>query len=86
MMEQGLASQMGDMPAQQGMGGGDAQAMVQEVVMMLMEGVDPQALLEQGVPMEVIEAAIDIILAQEQQAGTMAQPAQTPEGAGMMGM
>ena len=85
MMEQGLASQMGGMPAEQGMGG-DAQAMVQEVVMMLMEGVDPQTLLEQGVPMEVIEAAIDIILAQEQQAGTMAQPAQTDTGAGMMGM
>lgn len=86
MMEQGLASQMGGMPTRQGMGGVDAQAMVQEVVMMLMEGVDPQVLLEQGVPMEVIESAIDIILAQEQQAGTVTQPAQTNAGADMMGM
>ena len=66
-MEQGLAAQSAGQGM--GMGGqGSPEQMIQQVVQMLMEGVDPEQLVQQGVPIEVIQAAIEIIMAQEQQA------------------
>lgn len=74
-MEQGLAQQAA---------GQDMQMMVQQVVQLLMEGVAPEELLQQGVPMEVIQEAIAIIQAQEQQAMTQQAPANTEAGLAMM--
>lgn len=82
-MEQGLAAQMGGMDQ----AGGNMQAMVNDVVQMLMQGMDPEVLLQQGVPMEVIQQAIEIILAQENQQANVQQPPQTESGLAMtMGM
>lgn len=78
-MEQGLAEQLAG-PQQMG---GDMQAMVDQVVQMLMQGVDPQQLVEQGVPMEVVAMAVEIVLAQEQQMGNMQQAPQTEAGLAM---
>ena len=74
-MEQGLAQQAA---------GQDMQMMVQQVVQLLMEGVAPEDLLQQGVPMEVIQEAIAIIQAQEQQMATQQSPASTEAGLAMM--
>lgn len=74
-MEQGLAQQAA---------GQDMQMMVQQVVQLLMEGVAPEDLLQQGVPMEVIQEAIAIIQAQEQQMATQQSPASTESGLAMM--
>ena len=76
-MEQGLAAQAA------GMGQGAGPEMVQQVVQLLLEGVSPEELMQQGVPIEVIEEAIMMIQAQEQQQATMAQPAQTETGLAM---
>ena len=82
-MDQGLAQSMAP---QQGMDG-DRQAMVQQVVAMLMEGMDPEELLQQGVPMDVIEEAISILLAQEQgMSNAQAAPATEAGLAMTMGM
>ena len=74
-MEQGLAQQAA---------GQDMQMMVQQVVQLLMEGVAPEELLQQGVPMEVIQEASAIIQAQEQQMATQQSPANTESGLAMM--
>jgi len=56
--------------------------MLQQIVELLMEGVDPEELVKQGVPPELIMQAIEIIeqqmMDQEQQAS--ARPQQEPEG------
>lgn len=71
-MEQGLA-------AQQGAGQASGIAL-QDVVNMLMQGVDPEQLLQQGVPMELIREAIQLIMAQEQQAQAASTPPSTDAG------
>lgn len=55
-------------------------AQVQEVVQMLMQGADPEQLMQQGVPVEIIKEAIQIILAQEQQAQQVNTPPSTEAG------
>lgn len=81
-MEQGLAGQAADM--QQGprdMQQAQQQMIsVDEVAALLMQGVDPEELVRKGVPVQVIEQAIQMIMAQEQQAQAQQQPAQTPAG------
>lgn len=81
-MEQGLAQQS----AQQGlgMGGqGNPEQRVEEVVQMLMQGADPEELLQQGVPMEIIKTAIELIMAQEQQQATTRSVPATDSGLAM---
>lgn len=68
-MEQGLAA-----------GSASPQMAVQEVVAMLVQGADPEQLLQQGIPMEVIREAIQIIMAQEQQLQAQSQPPTTNAG------
>lgn len=81
-MEQGLAAQSAGQGM--GMGGqGNPEQMVQQVVQMLMQGANPDELLQQGVPMEVIKAAIEIIMAQEQQEANNAAPPATDGGLAM---
>lgn len=57
-----------------------SQVGVQEVVAMLMQGMDPEQLMQRGVPIEIIREAIQMIMAQEQQAQTTAQPPVTDAG------
>jgi DnaJ-domain-containing protein 1 len=54
-------------------------AMVEEVIKLLMEGVDPQQLLQQGVPQEVIEMAIAELQKMQAQQGGQPQVAQGPQ-------
>lgn len=79
-MEQGLAQTMGGM--QQGMQD-NPQALVQEVVQMLMQGVSPDEIVAQGVPMEIVRQAVEIVLAQEQQMATTQAPPATDAGLAM---
>lgn len=74
-MEQGLAAQAGQQ--------GSMDQMLQEVVAMLMQGADPEELVQQGIPMEVVRQAVEIVLAQEQQGAMQQQPAQTGAGLAM---
>ena len=69
MMEQGLAQQM----AQPQEAGADMAAMVEQVVKLLMQGVDPDELIQQGVPEQVIMQAIQLI---EQQMAAQQAPDQ----------
>lgn len=68
-MEQGLAAQsmagpgMG-MPPAGGMGGEGDQALVSQIVQLLLDGVDPEELLQNGVPPELLEEAMQIALQQ----------------------
>jgi hypothetical protein len=72
MMEQGLAQQMAQ--PQQAQGGQDEMmAMVEKVIQLLMQGADPDDLVKQGVPAEVIMQAIQII---EQQMAAQQAPEQ----------
>jgi hypothetical protein len=74
--DMGLAEQMGGpAPQQQGQMGeqgipqGQASVpSVNEVVALLKQGMDPEELLQKGVPMEVLKQAIEIIMQMEQQA------------------
>lgn len=70
-MEEGLAEQM--MMAQQGsevpqgaagMGGQGDQALVEQIVQLLLDGVDPEELLQNGVPQDLLEQAMQIVLQQ----------------------
>ena len=73
-MNQGLAAQM----AQQGMGN-TTSITLEQVVEALLNGVDPEELLKQGVPIELLKQAAELILAQTQ-GGTPTQGPMTPGG------
>ena len=51
--------------------------MIQEIVAMLLSGVSPEELIQQGVPVEIVEEAMAIALAQTEGVGQQ----QTPMGA-----
>ena len=100
----GLAAQMGGQPTapSQTMGrqaGGQGQQQrqgkmpsVEEVIALLMQGVDPQKLIEMGIPQELIMQAIQVLeqqLAQQEQPSAPVEPAPQAQGlaaqsAGMM--
>ena len=101
----GLAAQMGGQPTalpqqigRQAGGQGQQQQRqgnmpsVGEVISLLMQGVDPQKLIEMGVPQELIMQAIQILeqqLAQQEQSNTPTESAPEAQGlaaqsAGMM--
>lgn len=65
------------MPDPSGAGAGGRDALLQEVVRMLMSGIDPDELVAQGVPYDVLEEAMQIVL---QQAGGSVPS--TPAGQG----
>lgn len=59
---------------------------VEEVAALLMQGIDPQQLVEAGIPPELIEQAIMLLeqqMAAEQQ--PQAMPPATPAGQGLAG-
>ena len=74
MEEQGLAAQVGQ---------GQDQAMmaIQQIMELLMQGVKPEELIQQGVPQELVMRAVEIVKAQQgqQQADAQAMaPGQDP--------
>ena len=73
MEEQGLAQMAGSQPQID-------PAMVEQVVQMLMQGISPEELMQQGVPQEVIMMAIELV---KQEAAP--QP-MSPEQEGLAGM
>ena len=101
----GLAAQVGGQPTTppqlmgrqvggQGRGQGQQQRQgkmpsVEEVIALLMQGVDPQKLIEMGIPQELIMQAIQVLeqqLAQQEQPSAPAPQAQglAAQSAGMM--
>jgi hypothetical protein len=84
--QRGLAARAGGAGMQQNMSNasepaqasGDNRAtmieMVQKVAALLQQGVTPEQLLEQGVPQEVIEAAIRLLQEQQAQMGQQRNP------------
>jgi hypothetical protein len=94
MMDEGLAGQaMGQQPQApqqpQGMNGspqggasqspqGNDQELISQIVQLLLDGVDPQELLENGVPQELLEQAMQIAL--EKSGGTPQGGPQAPQG------
>ena len=73
-MDGGLASQM----AQQEMGNTTSMTL-EQVVEALLNGADPEELLQQGVPIELLKQAAELILAQTQ-GGAPTQAPMTPSG------
>lgn len=75
-MEEGLAEQMAmegagmPAPSDPGMGGGQGEmAMLDQVVQLIMEGVEPEELIQNGVPQAIVEQAMAIVLSQTQGGG-----------------
>lgn len=76
---QGLAQQMAGAPAQGQQPQADMQ-MIEQIIQLLMDGVDPQELVQQGIPPEVIMQAIDILEQQLAQQGQAQQQPQMQQG------
>lgn len=72
---EGLAQQMAGAPAQQQAPQVDAQ-MIEQIIQLLMQGVDPEELVKQGIPPEVIMQAIEILEQQMAAQGQQQAPAQ----------
>jgi hypothetical protein len=68
---------MEGLAAQAGM---QQQMELEQVVNMLMQGVPPEELVQQGVPVGLVEQAIQMIMAQEQQAQVQSAPPSTQAG------
>ena len=71
-MEQGLASR-----------GTPRQPTIDEVVQLLKQGVQPEELVQQGIPAELVAAAVQVVMSEMRQAGGMqaqTMPAPQPEG------
>ena len=71
MEEQGLA-------AQAGQGQDQAMMAIQQIMELLMQGVTPEELLQQGVPQELVMKAIEMVKAQQAQQQQMATQQQDP--------
>lgn len=81
-MEQGLAQSMVGAPTQAPQQQNGLPT-VEEIIELLMQGVDPQELVKQGVPPELIMQAIEIIeqqMAAEEGQQMQAQQAPAPQG------
>lgn len=59
-----------------GVGTASEQDMLDSIIELLLDGVDPEELLQNGVPIELIEQAMQVILQQHGQAGR--QPEMEP--------
>lgn len=71
-VSQGLASQ-----------GAQPQPTMKEVVQLLKQGVQPEELIKAGVPPEMVQAAVQLVMQEMGQAGGMqpqVQPRAQPEG------
>jgi hypothetical protein len=75
----GLAQQMVGPAA----GGAGQLPTVEEVIQLLMQGIDPQELLQMGIPEELLLQALQILEQQAGAAGGGAQPMGPPADAGL---
>jgi hypothetical protein len=66
------------MEEEQGLAQSSVMQMLEQVVAMLMQGVSPQELLQQGVPQEILEIAIEIVQ-QEQGGDEMEEQQERPD-------
>lgn len=64
---------------------GSDQALLDEVIRLLTQGVDPEELVQQGVPVDIIKEAMEIIMSQAPAEGEMDPPA-SEAGLAMTGM
>jgi len=78
-----MMGQQGMGLAQQGPQAPQGGISVEQVAQMLMQGADPQELLQKGIPAEIIKAAIQML--QQQQQAQQSQPQQAPQP-GLAGM
>ena len=63
--------------------GANRQPSIQEVVQMIKQGIEPEELVEQGIPEELVQAAVQVVMQEMGQAGGMqaqTTPAAQPEG------
>lgn len=66
--------------AASGMAGSTNDQMIAEVIRLLLDGVDPQTLLDQGVPPEILQQAMEVVLSQNPVGGSgMPMPAAPPQ-------
>ena len=87
---EGLAAQSVGQQPQQGGGMQGAVPSIEEIVALLMQGIAPEQLVEQGIPPEMIMEAIAMLeqqmasqqqaVPQEQQGGLAAQSVGVPQG------
>lgn len=78
-MQDGLAQSMAVAPAQaQGQQQGPDMEMIDQIIQLLMEGADPEELVKQGIPPELIMQAIDILEQQLAAQGQGQAPQQAP--------
>jgi hypothetical protein len=84
--EQGMRQGLGQGP-RDGMGPGPQQSMpdvsVEELVMMLKQGVTPDELAQNGIPVQLIEEALMMLQAEVEQGGPMQG---APDQQGLAGM
>ena len=66
------------MNEEEGLAQSSVMQMLEQVVAMLMQGVSPQELLQQGVPQEILEIAIEIVQ-QEQGGDEMEEQQERPD-------
>jgi hypothetical protein len=79
-MQDGLAQSMAVDPAQaQGQQQGPDMEMIEQIIQLLMEGADPEDLVKQGIPPELIMQAIDILEQQLAAQGQGQAPQQAPQ-------
>ena len=78
-MEEEMQGGQAQQEAAMGAGAGGQEVMIEEVIQLLMQGVQPQELVDAGVPVELIEQAIMII---EQQMQSQQAPTQGGQGQG----
>ena len=69
------------MEEEQGLAQSSVMQILEQVVAMLMQGVSPQELLQQGVPQEILEIAIEIV--QQEQGGDQMEEQQERPDQGM---
>ncbi len=69
------------MEEEQGLAQSSVMQMLEQVVAMLMQGMSPQELLQQGVPQEILEIAIEIV--QQEQGGDQMEEQQERPDQGM---
>lgn len=79
---EGLAQQMGQ-PMMQAPQAVEGMPTVEEIIQLLMEGMDPEEMLKMGVPLELIMQAIDIL---EQQIAAQQDPNQGLAAKSVSGM
>lgn len=50
---------------------------LQQIVEMLLDGADPQELIDQGIPAELVQAAVEMIMSQSPQGAAPTAPVST---------